>query len=251
MAKPCIHNAITVTTSNNKLDFDLAGGELTATLTAGLYTDLWTFAAHVQTQVRAVGGGTETVTVVTTGVAGRITINLQASGRLRWATGTNTLVTCGELLGFDVSANDTGASSYTSNYQAPGSWWSTRHPKTGSDRYERRSHIGSKPLRSLDGTKTYRLTVAKPRRRKVEIEHLPAEVMWADAATSANTNRDFETFWQTAIESASVRYYPDQTSSATYTTCYLVGPSDLAAVRDMYADTEVYAVELELNRQET
>ena len=94
--------------------------------------------------------------------------------------------------------------------------------------------------------------MATPRKRTVAFEHLPAEVMWADDATGSDTNRDFETWWQTAIECDSVRYFPDQTASGTYIDYHLIEPSSLESVKDMYDDgAEVYSVELELNRVES
>ena len=36
---------------------------------------------------------------------------------LLWSTGANSTTTCGKVLGFDVTANDTGALTYTADYQ--------------------------------------------------------------------------------------------------------------------------------------
>lgn len=99
--------------SNDKIDFDEGGAELTATLTAGSYTGT-SLATEVKTQMDAAGG---TYTVSYSESTGKFTI-ARAAGNftLRWQSGTNTAKTAGVTLGFNVAANDTGADTYTSDY---------------------------------------------------------------------------------------------------------------------------------------
>ena len=116
-------DTITITVGvNDKLDWleDDGGGDDTyaATLTAADDYTPTTLAAEVQTKMRAEGDANTTVTY--SAVTKKITI---ANGTLttltlEWDTGTNTVTTCGRALGFDITADDNGALTYTADYQA-------------------------------------------------------------------------------------------------------------------------------------
>lgn len=97
--------SIDIDATNNKLDFNEGGSELTATLTSGTYT-LATLATEIKTQLDAAGALTYTVTVSD---ADKITIAANGSFSLLPATGTNRLVSILPILrikpkpGFDDS----------------------------------------------------------------------------------------------------------------------------------------------------
>lgn len=99
--------------TNNKIDFKESGGggELTATLTSGVFTPT-TLAAEIKTQMEAVGA--ETYTISFSAVTGQWTI---ATGgtflSILTSSGTNTAVSTGPSIGFGVSSDFTGAITYT------------------------------------------------------------------------------------------------------------------------------------------
>jgi hypothetical protein len=97
---------------NDRIDLDEGGAELTATLTPGVYTTTTAYALEVKTQLDAAGALTYTVTYT----ANRYEISAGGAFTLRWLTGTNAVRTAGIDLGFNVTANDTGASNYTGDY---------------------------------------------------------------------------------------------------------------------------------------
>jgi hypothetical protein len=102
---------IQISTSNNKLDFDVGGGELTAELESGDYT-LGEFAAAIETAFNAVTAYGFTVTLDRT--TGRITIAATGGNySLLLATGTNIGVSFAELAGFTQSTDLTGDDTYT------------------------------------------------------------------------------------------------------------------------------------------
>jgi hypothetical protein len=107
-------NPITLTTSNNKMDFDIGGSELNVSVTAKTYKDPHELASALQAAMVA-GGGTG-VTVVYADTTGKYTI-AKASGELNllWNTGANTAETIGGKLGFSVAADDTGVLTFTSD----------------------------------------------------------------------------------------------------------------------------------------
>jgi hypothetical protein len=109
------HNPIVITSgSNDDIDFNIGGSELTATLTAKAYKTPLDVAREIATKMSAISSAT--ISCSYSSSTGKFTIS-KASGTLQlmWNTGTNTATTAGTTLGFSVAANDTGALTYTSD----------------------------------------------------------------------------------------------------------------------------------------
>ena len=97
--------------TNNGLDFSEGGGALNGTMTAGTYT-----AAELATEIVRVltASGANTYTAAISDTTGRWTItSTGATFSLLWLTGSHTATSCGSTLGFDTTADSTGATSYT------------------------------------------------------------------------------------------------------------------------------------------
>ena len=112
-------DAITIETGvNDKLDWIEEAATKATTLTASTTYTSTTLAAHVQTLMRAAGDAD--TTVVYSSTTKKITIANSTLGTftLKWSTGTNTATTCGRALGFDITADDSGALTYAADYQA-------------------------------------------------------------------------------------------------------------------------------------
>ena len=100
---------------NDKLNFNEGGAEFSATLTAGTYYGA-TLAAHIKATMEAIESVAGTYTITYNRITGKFTIaSNQATFQILWLTGTNTLTSVGSTMGFIVTANDTGATSYTSD----------------------------------------------------------------------------------------------------------------------------------------
>ena len=103
---------------NDKLDFtEGVTGDATASLTAGNYATGGDLAAHVETQLNAAATD-NTYTVTYSASTKKFTIARDtgsASFGLEWSTGANAAASIGLDLGFDTSADDTGATSYESD----------------------------------------------------------------------------------------------------------------------------------------
>jgi hypothetical protein len=103
---------------NDKLDFDEGGSNRVATLTAGTYTTGAAYATMLQTAINA-AAVSNTYTVTYSATTFKFTI-ARATGStavsLEWSTGANAGTSCGRDIGFIVSADDTGATTYTSDY---------------------------------------------------------------------------------------------------------------------------------------
>lgn len=98
-----------VTEDNKWLDFDEGAGELSVEVRAGFYTPS-ELAEYIESEMNDLGS--ETYTVTFNRSTRKITIAATGSFDLLWDSGTNTDDTIGELLGYTISADDTGASSY-------------------------------------------------------------------------------------------------------------------------------------------
>lgn len=98
---------------NNKIDFKESGGggELTATLTNGVFTPT-TLAAEIKAKMEVVGA--ETYTISFSATTGLWTISTGGSFlSLLTSTGTNTSVSTGPSIGYSTAGDFTGSTSYT------------------------------------------------------------------------------------------------------------------------------------------
>jgi hypothetical protein len=97
---------------NNKLDFtEIAIGDKTATIASGNYATGAAMATAIESAMDSVGAQQYTVTYG----SNKFTIARDVPDydfNLEWSSGANTAVSIGEDIGFDVSADDTGAASY-------------------------------------------------------------------------------------------------------------------------------------------
>ena len=111
-------NPLRVDSDDRYLDFDLGASEVSVSVTSKLYKSPLELASALETAVSDAGvTGTFSVDYNNTGSdAGKFTIS-HSGGTLNllWNTGSNAANTVGDLLGFSVAADDTGASSYTSD----------------------------------------------------------------------------------------------------------------------------------------
>ena len=118
---------------NDKIDItEGVTGDATATLTPGTYATGALMAAEIQTQLNAAATD-NTWTCTYDGTTNKFTIghNAAETGGIEWSTGTNgsaaaAPTNAGIDLGFDVSADDTGASSYVADsisYQSRHQIW--------------------------------------------------------------------------------------------------------------------------------
>jgi hypothetical protein len=111
-------NPITISDSNKYIDFNEGAASLSATLTTETYKDPHDLADHIATVMNALA--TATITCTYSDTTGKYTIASDgATFELEWKTGTNgsdgTDAHVGTTLGFSDAADDTGATSYTSD----------------------------------------------------------------------------------------------------------------------------------------
>lgn len=103
---------------NDRIDFDEGGSALVSTLTAGEYTAEG-LATEIKTQLDADGAATFTVTY--DGATDKFTIASDGGTfSLLWSSGSNKNRSVGITLGYDTTADDTGATSYTADDPAVG-----------------------------------------------------------------------------------------------------------------------------------
>jgi len=257
MAKPSISTQITIDSTNKYLDVTSgAGGDETVTLTEQDYDDMVALCSAIQTGLQALGGTWASATCAvsyTTTPVGKVVIDSQQAGDtcgLEWATGTNAANTVGDILGFDTSADDTGAYSYTSDYQHQYGWYATRAPV----RYSKEDpiQIGGDLRIPLSGKSAKIVHVGYQHRYKVELALILPECMYSDEATDSNTNRDLETEWQRMAQGQWFRWREDQTVEGTSTDFYLIEPRDWGrAVTRPHIDYEAYNIAMTFSKKES
>jgi len=106
-------NPIEITSSDIYLDFTSDNGTFAAQVTAQMYKDPVDLANALATAMESVDSA-ESYEVTYSSSTGKYTIASSTSALLSllWNTGTNTANTIGDKLGFDIAADDTGATSY-------------------------------------------------------------------------------------------------------------------------------------------
>ena len=97
---------------NDAIDFNEGGAELNAILTAGTYT-ADELCAEIKTQLD--DEGANTYTPVYNPVTAKFTIAADGTLSILWLSGTNTLTSVGLTIGFVITADDSGASTYTAD----------------------------------------------------------------------------------------------------------------------------------------
>ena len=103
-----------ITAANQKINFKESGGglQLTATIPAGTYASPALLAAAVSAAMGAAGDATYTASY--SSLTGLWTIASDGAFlSILWLTGTDTASSIGVTLGYDVTADDTGALTYT------------------------------------------------------------------------------------------------------------------------------------------
>jgi hypothetical protein len=127
-------NPIRVEDADRYLDFDLGDAEFNASVNAKLYKSPHELASALEDAMENTGAtGTFTVQYHDQGASSG-KYSLQHSGstfNLLWNTGTNTANTIGDAIGFSVAADDTGATTYTSDNEL--SWVSPYSQTADSD----------------------------------------------------------------------------------------------------------------------
>lgn len=101
---------------NDRIDFDEGGGELTANLTPATYTADSLF-AHLKTIMDAAGGDTYTWEYLESGSdVNKFKVSTDGNVAFPWDSGTNTARSVGDVLGWDVTADDGAAAAHTADY---------------------------------------------------------------------------------------------------------------------------------------
>lgn len=184
------------------IDVDLGSGEVTATIAAGTYDTIFDLIAEAETQLETLDATFDVVLL--TGLSlGRVSIGRTGTYTIKWATGTNTATSLGSYLGFDTSADDSGAATYTSDNVNPNSWFSPHGP--AFDSYDRKQSMGPRTFVALS-SKTKRSSFARHQIRQVNFETLEPEVFFE---SDASTNEAFETYWELMAEGTPFNVYTD------------------------------------------
>lgn len=230
----------TIDVTNNYIDFDEGGGELSAIITSGSYT-LGDFADEIARVMNAAGANTYSVSVDRT--SRNITISADATFSLLVTTGTHTAISAFALMGF--TTNRSGVATYESD-GASGSYY---EPQFRLQSYmafnENKKTVDSKVNESSSGNVEV-VTYGSKRLMKCEIKFASDIVAIGgkkQEAIDANATgvQDLIDFMEYITTKAPIEFVPDKTVPATFDECILESTAQSRdgvdyELRNMYAE---------------
>ncbi len=255
MPPPSLLSQVVIDATNRHMDVkEDGGGAQTASITVGTYADMFAVYAAFQVAIRALGGNlaAATVELSTAGsVPGCTEIFLDADGQhpeVEWLNGGSAPDNCGRIMGFDVTADNTGDGAYVSDFQHMFGWYSLRYPH----RYGplKPKFIGGEAATTLSGKNDKVVKIGFHYFYVVDLVMMVPEIVLETSAVGANINRDFVTVWKDAIAKNAVRWRDDQTVEGTYHTLYLQEPRSLEDLVRAFDDYEAYDLRLKFRRKE-
>lgn len=104
----------TIFNGMHQLQFAESDTTYTATLTEAIY-NASSLASHIQTQMNAVDGISNTYTVSYSEISHKFTISADGSFDILWNSGNNATEELGKIIGYDTGSDDSGSTSYTSD----------------------------------------------------------------------------------------------------------------------------------------
>jgi hypothetical protein len=251
--KPAILAQIVITDANKWLDTDKTGVPHSCSIAVGTYASIQEVATALQVALRAIAGNPYPAALVTldnTGsIPGKVIIDsglVAGIFKAEWFTGANTANTIGGVLGFDVTADDTGAYLYTSDYQHQRGWYAEYPPL--SDSWDEPVIMGGQPFRHASGQVSRATNPNDFDERRVELQLIAKENYHPTYAIGVNTNRDFITLWRWIARLYSFKYISDwglMTNEGTYG---LLQPSRKLDARRLEAGAALYAVSLVMQK---
>jgi hypothetical protein len=248
-------NQVTDADDNDWLDFNYNGTVYHVQIPETTYTDIRYTLAALQVAMRDATSTTDIYCeLLTTGHA-RIRTTSAVTFELHWKTGTHGSDGlddhCGTVLGFLDTANDTGAITYTSDYQVQTIWMAPEYDAL--DTYDRPRRMGAPTFVAVNGA-SYRCTWSTHYPRRMRFGFVPvAQFLTAKEGTSVN--QAFQRFWEEAIDGTPFQLFADGDSigvgddEGTY--CLVANENeDMAEGYDrMGPGMEYYPVELRMQLQ--
>ena len=183
---PVFSSSIVIDETNKYIPMDLGD----AVIAEGTYDSAYDLVVATQTALQVIDG---TFTCVL-GTDGKVTIARTGTFSIYWK-GDNPHGSdfdddhAGTVLGYDDSANDTGASSYTSDWVIQGVWIPGVRPY--ADSYDRPRQVGPTSFTSVSG-RTSRSVMATQTVRDIEFRFVPIEVFLEAESTIRGT---YEEWW--------------------------------------------------------
>jgi hypothetical protein len=101
-----VNNQIEITSSNKWIDVDLGAGEVSVALAEKVYNNFGLLKDEIASKLQTLDA---TFSCEYSHTTNKFTIARTGNFTIKWATGSHTGSTFGEVIGFDVSADDNGA----------------------------------------------------------------------------------------------------------------------------------------------
>jgi hypothetical protein len=248
---------VTITANNKWIDFHFDEMNYEASITEGVYADMRAVLTAVIAAMNAEIGIPASVAgalAIDAAGVGYVTINAtsQAVFTLYWINGdhgSDALDThVGTELGYDDSADDSGAYSYTADDQHMHGWYDTVGAQFESR--SRKKKIGPGTFIAVSGKAT-RTIIGDQNVRRSEHAWIEKEKFYAEFA---DTNEAFELWWDEAAEATPFKFYRDSDDWTDEGTWVLIQQQDedlLEPVPRLAPGSELYSVTLRMVKQPT
>lgn len=242
---PMFSTSIVIDETNKYIPMDLGD----AVIAEGTYDSAYDLVVAAQTALQVIDG---TFTCVL-GSDGKVTIARTGTFSIYWK-GDNPHGSdfdddhAGTVLGYDDSANDTGASSYTSDWVAQCVWIPGVRPY--SDTYDRPRKMGPATFVATSGLSS-RTVVASHTIREMEFRHIPIEVFLEAESSIRGT---YEEWWEAAASGTPFVMYEssDDVPASTQGSYGLVVTKDADMIKGhprLAAGTALYSAKLSMVAQ--
>lgn len=208
--QPAFLLQVTITDDNKWIDINIGGGEVNVSIATGTYDDMIAVAAALETALQVVDGSF----AVVIGSTGTVTISRTGTFTIYWYAGVHgsdvggggTDQHIGTLLGFDDSADDSGAASYDSDLQHQRAFYCQDEAILEFDSYNMPVKIGPETFVATDGT-VERCTYGDHTKRQIDLATIPRSLYFEEFATDANA--PYVTWWKIAAGGTPFTLYSD------------------------------------------
>lgn len=194
---------VVIDSTNKYIDINIGAGEVNLSIAESTYDSMYDVVVALDAALSAHDASLS----ATIDEDGSVIIAYSGSFSVLWKTGTNgsdnTDYHIGTLCGFDDSADDTGASSYTSDNQHMYGYYHAY--QLAEDSYDRPKVIGPATFVTNNGTAS-RVTWGTQTRRNIKLEYIKDDRFFT---SDADTNEAFEDFWEEASAGTPFTFFSD------------------------------------------
>lgn len=230
----------TVTTNNNILNFSEGGIEKTATIKTGTYT-IETLAVEIANELNIVG--TNSYTASSDFITRKFTITSNAQFDLLFATGSNSGISIGSVIGF--STDQTGMAMYESEVET-GTEYSPQFPLQNYVDFEDFKEFANAQVNESASGSVQVYSIGRRSFMEANIKYATDQEMQKGAAIANNPNAvsELRAFMDFAITKSEMLFFKDKENKSTTKKTILLERTPTSSTGTGYRLKELYSQNL-------